>query len=114
MTGDDTLADLCLVDDIELSGEHWHYNLFGVFLIDGKWYTSTDAGCSCPTPWEDHTTIADFAGPFTVTGVIRQIRALECGDEIDHGTFIDDKHRMVTTVQRADSDRRRPNKEAAQ
>lgn len=103
----------CLIDDVELDGEHWHYNLFGVFLIDGKWYTSTDAGCSCPTPWEDHTTIADFAGPFAVADVIRQIRALECGDEIDRGTFIDEKHRMVTTVQRVASERHQSNKETA-
>ena len=41
----------------ELSNEPYQFYLVGVKrrASDGKLFWSTDSGCSCPSPWEDHT-----------------------------------------------------------
>ena len=41
----------------ERRGESYQFDLIGVRkrTSDGKVFWSTDSGCSCPSPWEDHT-----------------------------------------------------------
>lgn len=77
---------------IELSGEQWSFSLFGIFLIDGKYYTGYDSGCSCPDPWE-YTTLNDLSGPFTYKEVRGKIRSLQPYDYLADNPhlFIDDK-----------------------
>lgn len=41
----------------ERDDESYQFNLVAVTKrdTDGKLFWSTDSGCSCPSPWEDHT-----------------------------------------------------------
>ncbi len=47
----------------------YSFNLFGVWIIDGKAYHGTDSGCSCPSPWEGVTSVDDLTQA-SVEGVI--------------------------------------------
>jgi hypothetical protein len=50
-----TLIDM--LDDADLS---YAYNMLGVWEHEGKLYWAEDAGCSCPTPFEDYTNTEDL------------------------------------------------------
>lgn len=54
------------VEEISLDDDPYSFWIFGVFYDpdSGEFWTSTDSGCSCPSPWEAHTPDR-FDGPFT-------------------------------------------------
>ena len=46
---------------------NYDFHLFGVWIVDGIAYWTTDSGCSCPSPFEDVKSLddlvqADYAG----------------------------------------------------
>lgn len=41
---------------------NYDFNIFGVWIVDGKGYWGTDSGCSCPSPWEDVRGVSDLIG----------------------------------------------------
>lgn len=72
------------VDEFETQNEAWSFSLVRI-LFDGKFYRiGTDSGCSCPTPWENHTD-ADWGKPLTRQEAINAVRAVSvvpsCMDE---------------------------------
>lgn len=50
-----------------LDDEEWSFYDLGVWKLDDGYYLSTDSGCSCPIPWENHSpdNPEDFTGPLT-------------------------------------------------
>lgn len=38
----------------------YDFYLFGVWIVDGKGYWTTDSGCSCPSPFEDVCSVDDL------------------------------------------------------
>ena len=50
---------------LSLSYPHCAFNILGVDIREDGIYLGTDSGCSCPSPWENHTE-DDFTGPLTV------------------------------------------------
>lgn len=64
-----------LLGTIELSGEAWSFNLLAVLRNEKGYYLGTDSGCSCPSPFENHTDI-DFTGPLTAYQAREEIESL--------------------------------------
>lgn len=63
--GMDRFDGLTPVAEIELAEPDYSFDVLGVWKdTDGAYYLSTDSGCSCPTPWENHTK-DDLTGPLT-------------------------------------------------
>lgn len=55
---------LTYIDEADLSYPDYSFDLVGAWKdSEGRIYISTDSGCSCPTPWQNHGTIDDFTGP---------------------------------------------------
>ena len=50
---------------LSLSYPDYAFNILGVDIREDGIYLGTDSGCSCPSPWENHTK-DDFTGPLTV------------------------------------------------
>lgn len=50
----------------------------------GKFYTARDAGCSCPSPFEDYLTLEDLDEIQSVEGVLRQ----EVAEELVGSAYI--------------------------
>ncbi len=63
------------VTDAELSEPDWSFDLVGIWKTDEGYYLSTDSGCSCPTPWENHTD-SDLTGPLTCEQAIEEATSL--------------------------------------
>lgn len=72
--------DLTEVGEADLSEPNYSFDLIGAWKDpDGGIYLSTDSGCSCPTPWEDHRQIEDFTGPLTVEQAVEEAESLWSG-----------------------------------
>lgn len=72
-----TYDDLEKLDEAYLSEPDYSFDLIGAWLDpEGGIYLSTDSGCSCPTPWENHKQIEDFTGPLTVAQAIEEATSL--------------------------------------
>lgn len=68
------------VGGIMLGSEPWQYYDADVYEDPkGGFFLGTDSGCSCPTPFENHTA-ADFTGPLTKDQVIEEIISLSDED----------------------------------
>lgn len=59
------LSHLDRIVELERENESYEFDLFGVFYDPSlrRYYTATDAGCSCPEAWEDHE--IELVGPLT-------------------------------------------------
>lgn len=53
--------------EADLDDEPYQFYVLGVWSKPDGYYISTDSGCSCPTPWENHSwdNPDDFTGPLT-------------------------------------------------
>ena len=74
------VSDLKMIDEVELSGEPWQFDLVGAWIDPtGTIWLGTDSGCSCPIPWENHLEIDSFTGPLTVEQAQEEATSLwEC------------------------------------
>lgn len=78
-----SIRDLGLteVGEADLSAPEWSFDLIGAWKdANGGIYISTDSGCSCPTPWENHGQLDDFTGPLTKAQAIEEATSLWKGD----------------------------------
>ena len=49
--------DSTILAAIDVSDQNYQFDIYAVFLIDGKKYWAFSAGCSCPTPFEEFTSV---------------------------------------------------------
>lgn len=84
-------ADLQKIREVDLSEPCWSFDLLGAWKDpNGGIYLSTDSGCSCPTPWENHKQIDDFTGPLTVEQAIEESESLYRDyDRFDFEAFLE-------------------------
>lgn len=69
-------AGLTQVAEIDLSEPDYSFDLLGIWKDEnGGYYLSTDSGCSCPTPWESHTS-DDLTGPLTADQAREEAQSL--------------------------------------
>lgn len=59
------IPDVEWADSIELDNESYQFYILLVVKREDGYYLSTDSGCSCPSPWENHRFPEDFTGPLT-------------------------------------------------
>jgi len=59
------ITDVEWVDELELDNASYQFYILLVVKREDGYYLSTDSGCSCPTPWENHTFPESFTGPLT-------------------------------------------------
>lgn len=62
------------------------FNILGIDVREDGFYLSTDSGCSCPTPWENHTK-DDFTGPLTAEQAREE--AMSLFDAANEHTYYD-------------------------
>lgn len=63
-----TKGDLNYVAGLEMVGASYEFSHFDVYFDGENYWTGTDSGCSCPTPFENHTFPEDYTGPLTWRG----------------------------------------------
>lgn len=68
---------LTQVAEIDLSEPDYSFDLLGIWKdANGGYYLGTDSGCSCPSPWENHTR-DDLTGPLTADQAREEARSLK-------------------------------------
>lgn len=53
----------------------YQFDLVGLWKDESGYYIGTDSGCSCPTPWDNHTR-EDLTGPLTADQAREEIESL--------------------------------------
>lgn len=53
---------LTRIGEIELCGEPWEFDILAVWVDPdtGEFYSAQSSGCSCPTPFEEYSTVTDL------------------------------------------------------
>ena len=59
------------IAETDLSEPNYSFDLLGAWRNDEGFYLGTDSGCSCPIPWESHTT-DDLTGPLTLDQAVEE------------------------------------------
>jgi len=73
---------LTQISEANLSEPDYSFDLIGAWKdAQGGIYLSTDSGCSCPTPWENHGQMDDFTGPLTKAQAIEEATSLWSGNK---------------------------------
>jgi hypothetical protein len=80
---------LTKVGEWEWSEPDWSFDITAVWRKSrGKYYYASDAGCSCPTPFEDITSVRDLEGPYNKEELRKQLFELldtRCDDKYHYG-----------------------------
>jgi hypothetical protein len=61
---------------LDLEDEPYQFYIVGVWEGPEGFYISTDSGCSCPSPWENHMSMEDLTGPLTREQAHEEITSL--------------------------------------
>lgn len=74
----DKFVGFTKLDEIEWDSEPDQFNITGIWRrdSDGTIWTADDSGCSCPTPWEDTTTLERL---FNMDELIERYRKSNAG-----------------------------------
>lgn len=94
--------DLETIGALDLTDESY---MFDVILVQrskltGAFYVNRDRGCSCPSPFEDYTTLDSVGQPFTAHEAVAKIRS-ECADVDNWNDFIPDPSSLISAVMNA-------------
>lgn len=83
------------VDEFDKSEPCYSFDLFRVMFDTnrGSYRTGEDSGCSCPSPFEDFRSDADWGEPMTAREVVAEIRKVRVETEC-----IDGKYATATSV----------------
>ena len=79
---DDNALGLEKVGEFDISEPDYSFDIFAVWRdpITGDFYTATDSGCSCPSPFEDISSRDDLTRHNNAHAVLAAIRAIENPD----------------------------------
>lgn len=82
MSYDDNIAydaekfGLKFLGELSLSDEPYQFDYAGLWKGEEGYYLSTDSGCSCPSPWENHCSMDDLTGPLTAEQAKEELTSL--------------------------------------
>jgi hypothetical protein len=63
------------VGEIEWNGNAYEFYITVIWKNDaGEYFMATDSGCSCPSPFEDFTSVESLEGPFDKEAVKYHLR----------------------------------------
>lgn len=81
--------------DLQRAARGFHY--FGVFFDPQtrQYWTSTDYGCSCPVPWENHRSRDDYDGPYNTAGALWSLDSVAAVADSRHEGWFADAYRSV-------------------
>lgn len=75
-----------VVGSIEWSEPDWSFDMTVVWKGGvGEYYFASDSGCSCPSPFEDFTSVDMLEGPFTKNSL--EYRLMEIVDSVSKGGY---------------------------
>lgn len=65
------------VGEFEIEASFYSFDIFAVWRDpkSGKFYTATDSGCSCPTPFEDYDSIESLTAHENAHSVLAEIQS---------------------------------------
>ena len=81
VVGAEGVTDLGTID---LSEPNYSFYLAWIIGTPEGFYLGTDSGCSCPSPFENYRSLADFTGPLTDEQVIEELDNLAQPFEYDY------------------------------
>lgn len=86
-----------LIAERELSEPSWSFDTFIVLreIETGKVYVGSDSGCSCPTPFEDHSFPQDFIEVFSWEDVKREFNNALSYSDGSYEPINDVRHKVV-------------------
>ena len=86
--GEPEYFGLDLVAMLQEPDAYYRFNMFGIWrdLKTGQLYYGEDAGCSCPSPFEDFRTV-DTLTPGTAQEIIAKAREWAYGMRLDGRIF---------------------------
>ena len=86
------------ITSLELQDEPWSFYLVTVERDEKGFYLATDSGCSCPTPFENHTN-DDLTGPLTLDGAVEEVVGLwtAAGRKVPMGIVLDVLNDMLVS-----------------
>lgn len=66
-----------LVGEISWSEPDYSFDLTAVWKkTRGEYYIASDSGCSCPSPFEDYTSVESLEGPFTKQSLDSRLKSM--------------------------------------
>lgn len=57
---EDNINDLKYLGGLSDDRRAWEFDMFDVWYIGDRLYWGADSGCSCPSPYEGFTSLADY------------------------------------------------------
>lgn len=78
---------LTTVGTVELDDESYEFWTLLVQEKDGKFYVNTDSGCSCPSPFEQYTTMESLGKPLTAREAADKVTEIGRGATRAEGDF---------------------------
>lgn len=90
------------IGQLDLTDESY---MFDILLVQrskftGMFYINRDSGCSCPSPFEDYTTLDSLGKAFTAHEAVAKIRS-ECAGVDNWNDFIPDPSNLISAVMNA-------------
>jgi hypothetical protein len=92
-----------LVGSIDLDNESYQFNILAVLHepTTDKFYIIQDSGCSCPSPFEDHTSRDALGEPLTAHEAVKRIQSSVDGAKAyEYGTGPDDPSDLIAAILR--------------
>ncbi|AEQ20937.1 conserved hypothetical protein [Rhodococcus phage E3] len=74
-----------IVGELELEEPNYSFNMGVVWYRPEteRFYFATDSGCSCPSPYEDYTSIESLEKPMTLAELTKELRGITVGNDVE-------------------------------
>jgi hypothetical protein len=90
---------LALVAEHELSEPCYSFDILAVWRGPAGLYLGTDAGCSCPSPFENYSGMGDMTGPLTTDQALEEASSLKGTSTYD----IDGFNEFIAAIRASES-----------
>jgi hypothetical protein len=85
--------------EIEFSEPNYSFDFAVVWVTEnGAYYYGQDSGCSCPSPFEDITSVDDLEGPYTRAEIITRLTELEPSPYDPSPSFQSDLVELISRI----------------
>jgi len=83
------IEELTSIGFAALDDEPWEYYDVGVWQDEEGYYLATDAGCSCPIPFENYAFVDELTGPLTAEQAREEVMNLYRGSGKEGNTYVE-------------------------